>query len=105
MRWSVLFQLVSAVLLVAAHPGEDEQPLAPAELARRQAAAAKRHVSARECGPAIARYHAARRAKRALAQKPLGEAPAGDASDALTPPTRVAGAHAPHHTVINNVCA
>ncbi|KAH8115609.1 Intradiol ring-cleavage dioxygenase [Phellopilus nigrolimitatus] len=55
--------------LAIGHPEEFSERPSGAELARREHLASKRHLAARSCAPSINAFHAARRAKRSLAEQ------------------------------------
>ncbi|ESK85679.1 extracellular dioxygenase [Moniliophthora roreri MCA 2997] len=91
MIFSTFVSLFALTSLAVAHPGEVHRRLSDAELARRSASAAARHLAARNCAPEIAAFNAKRKAKRALAKR--------------QEPTTTASAEGPHYTEIqNNTC-
>ncbi|KAG8745714.1 hypothetical protein FRC10_007194 [Ceratobasidium sp. 414] len=64
------FTGISAVaFLVNGHPGEIHHPLSPVEISRRQLAASRRHIVARNCASQIAEFNAKRKAKREALMK------------------------------------
>jgi len=94
-------QLLTALLiaaaagLAAAHPHELRNALPPAELARRQLAANKRHADFRSrCGGAVV--------KQRLARRQLRKRQSDDASSAVAVASATTTALTPHYSTIQN---
>ncbi|KAF9269450.1 aromatic compound dioxygenase [Marasmius fiardii PR-910] len=87
-----LAALVTLTTLTAAHPGGHHH-ISRQELVKRQAAAQKRHLNARNCAADIAAFHAKRKAKRALLAK------RAEANSSASATSSAAG---PHYTTLQN---
>ncbi|KAF9255067.1 aromatic compound dioxygenase [Marasmius fiardii PR-910] len=87
-----LAAFVTLATLVSAHPG-DHHHISREEFVKRQAAAHKRHLIARDCVADIAAFHAKRKAKRALLAKRAEATPSASATSS---------AAGPHYTTLQN---
>lgn len=110
MHFTNLLQLIvltaGFVGFAVAHPGDDDI-LDPAEFARRRFEADKRHVVARNCAPAIARYESLRRVKRGSLRKRVHHGPSPPLVDESLSlgATSAKFPSAPHYKkIVNSTC-